>query len=150
VCRSCFHGQAYCGDECAADGYRAVQDDARARHQASEEGRLDHRDRVRASRALENKPVTDEGPADLALRAKVAPDFGPATSSVDEPALAIEEHADVAAIHPADGPVTRPAGNAAAYRASVCASRDREPAARCAFCGCTIALQNSGVPPRPG
>ncbi|HQP39088.1 MAG TPA: hypothetical protein PLI95_28090, partial [Polyangiaceae bacterium] len=37
VCRSCFRGQAYCGDACAAEGYRAVQDEARARHLAGEE-----------------------------------------------------------------------------------------------------------------
>lgn len=150
VCRSCFRGQAYCGDACAAEGYRAVQDEARARHQASEEGRLDHRDRVRASRALENKAVTDEAASDLALRAKVAPDFEPATSSVDDAALAIEEHADVAAIHAGEGPVARRVGDAMAYRASPSASTDREPAVRCAFCGRIIALQCSGIPPRPG
>ncbi|MFW5740842.1 MAG: hypothetical protein ACOC1F_10805 [Myxococcota bacterium] len=72
VCLQCYHGEAYCCRECAAEGYRAVQQEARARHQSSQEGKEDHRD--------------------LAL------DFGTAASRVDEPVREVEERADVTTI----------------------------------------------------
>ena len=51
LCGSCYRGQAYCGDHCRATAQRHHRRRANARHQRSEEGRLDHRDRQRAYRA---------------------------------------------------------------------------------------------------
>ena len=51
LCGSCYRGQAYCGDRCRAPAQRHQRRHANARHQRSEEGRLDHRDRQRAYRA---------------------------------------------------------------------------------------------------
>jgi hypothetical protein len=51
VCRRCERGQRYCGPGCrSAARHEAWRRYAR-RHQASEEGRADHRDRQRAYRA---------------------------------------------------------------------------------------------------
>ena len=50
LCTSCFRGQAYCSPTCrvtsALEQHRIVN----ARHQESDDGRLDHRDRMRAHR----------------------------------------------------------------------------------------------------
>lgn len=51
VCRHCDRGQVYCSSRCRTAGRRASQRRARRRHQASPEGRLDHRDRQRLYRA---------------------------------------------------------------------------------------------------
>ena len=50
ICRSCYRGQAYCGDECRGRMRREQKRRAKRRHQQSREGRLDHRDRQRAYR----------------------------------------------------------------------------------------------------
>ena len=57
VCASCDRGHAYCSRACRAAGRRRSVRAARARHQQSLEGRLDHRDRQRAYRA--RRRVTD-------------------------------------------------------------------------------------------
>ena len=51
LCGSYYRGQAYFGDHCRATAQRHQRRQANARHQRSEEGRLDHRDRQRAYRA---------------------------------------------------------------------------------------------------
>ena len=48
ICRRCDRGQIYCGIGCRVRGRRQAQARANARHQASDEGRADHRDRQRA------------------------------------------------------------------------------------------------------
>ncbi len=50
ICRSCYRGQVYCGDECRRRMRRQQRRRANRRHQQSREGRLDHRDRQRAYR----------------------------------------------------------------------------------------------------
>ena len=50
LCPSCYQGQSYCGPECREAVRQRVARAAQARHQRSEEGRLDHRDRQRAYR----------------------------------------------------------------------------------------------------
>ena len=60
LCGSCWRGQAYCGARCRATAQRDQRRHATARHQRSEEGRLDHRDRQRAYRArCRRRGVTD-------------------------------------------------------------------------------------------
>ena len=51
ICGSCWRGQAYCGARCRATAQRRQRRHATAKHQRSDEGRLDHRDRQRAYRA---------------------------------------------------------------------------------------------------
>lgn len=70
VCRRCERGQIYCSPECREQGRRRAHSRANARHQASEEGRLDHRDRQRAYVAR-RRAMTDTGSKDLAKRSKV-------------------------------------------------------------------------------
>ncbi len=47
ICRSCYRGQAYCGDRCRQKARREQLRRATQRYQQSEEARLDHRDRQR-------------------------------------------------------------------------------------------------------
>ena len=51
VCSACERGQVYCSEGCRRWGRTLSLRAARSRHQRSEEGRLDHRDRNRALRA---------------------------------------------------------------------------------------------------
>ena len=74
LCSHCDRGQVYCSPSCRDATRRLQMRAANLRHQQSEEGRLDHRDRQRAYRqrlawsattsALEN--VTDQGSNDHA------------------------------------------------------------------------------------
>ena len=51
ICAACDRGHAYCTPQCRSAARRRAVRAARARHQGSPEGRLDHRDRQRAYRA---------------------------------------------------------------------------------------------------
>lgn len=60
VCSRCERGQRYCSDNCRKYVRRIQQRAANRRHQQSEEGRLDHRDRQRAYRQRRaERRVTD-------------------------------------------------------------------------------------------
>jgi hypothetical protein len=62
VCRPCDRGQRYCSERCWAKARREQRRAANRRHQRSEEGRLDHRDRQREyRRRLARLRVTDQG-----------------------------------------------------------------------------------------
>jgi hypothetical protein len=62
VCRSCDRGQRYCSERCREKARREQRRAANRRHQRSEEGRLDHRDRQREyRRRLVLLRVTDQG-----------------------------------------------------------------------------------------
>ena len=64
VCRHCDRGQIYCGFASRCEARRRSLKAARARHQGSELGRLDHRDHQRAYRArpkLVSPRVMDQG-----------------------------------------------------------------------------------------
>jgi hypothetical protein len=50
ICQCCYRGQRYCSERCRLKARRAQRREANRRHQQSEEGRLDHRDRQRAYR----------------------------------------------------------------------------------------------------
>src|SRR5258705_8917926 len=62
--------QAYCRENCREESRARICREANARHQQSEEGRLDHRDRSRAYRARLRERVTDPGREKLAESAK--------------------------------------------------------------------------------
>ena len=64
ICVPCFRGQGYCSPSCKDAGARAVRRAANSRHQRSDAGCLDHRDRMRALR--ERRSVTDAGSTKLA------------------------------------------------------------------------------------
>jgi hypothetical protein len=57
VCRSCDHGRAYCEDEGCRRGARHEAND---RHQRSDEGREDHRDRMIERRKKEKTRGVDD------------------------------------------------------------------------------------------
>jgi hypothetical protein len=62
VCRSCDRGQRYCSERCRCKARREQRRAANRRHQRSEAGRLDHRDRQREYRLrLAARRVTDQG-----------------------------------------------------------------------------------------
>ncbi len=72
VCPDCDQEQVYCSDSCRKLARLANHRLANRRHQQSEEGRLDHRDRQRAyrrrkalasSQSATTKSVTDHTPA---------------------------------------------------------------------------------------
>jgi len=88
ICRSCDRGHVYCGERCRREGYARHRQAARARHQRSPEGRLDHRDRQRAYRARRRSRVTDQSSRPAGSSGKEA--RSPATSS----RLAKKESAD--------------------------------------------------------
>jgi hypothetical protein len=58
ICSPCDRGQVYCGLDCRGLARRLQLRAANLRHQQSEEGRLDHRDRQRAYRRRLARSVT--------------------------------------------------------------------------------------------
>lgn len=81
ICSSCYRGQAYCSPACRDRARRDQCRVARRRHQASPEGRLDHRDRQRAFRRRQadrarqgaQKSVTDHTSTPPRPSAMIAP-----------------------------------------------------------------------------
>jgi hypothetical protein len=69
VCRQCDRGQIYCNFKCRRLAVIVQKRRARARHQSTPEGRLDHRDRQRAFRARQRErpepSVTDGGSGEI-------------------------------------------------------------------------------------
>jgi hypothetical protein len=61
LCRSCDRGQRYCSERCREKSRREQRRVANRRHQRSDEGRLDHRDRQREYRLRLVMRVTDHG-----------------------------------------------------------------------------------------
>jgi hypothetical protein len=112
VCRRCDRGQSYCGAVCRAAAREASKRRARARHQASAEGRLDHRDaqtRYR-ERCQQRAGVTDQGGRELDKSGRL-----PARA---EPAAAVAARSASRGESGSDGVVERAVGML-----------------RCAFCG---------------
>lgn len=62
----CDRGREYCGPACRQSARRQVCRRARAAHQKSPLGRLDHRDRMRAFRAAKRAAVMDLRSTNLA------------------------------------------------------------------------------------
>ena len=75
----CDRGQQYCSDACRVPVRREVCRRARTRHAKSREGRLDHRDYMRAFRARKRRAklfVTDLASQNLAQPSTVCVDVG--------------------------------------------------------------------------
>ena len=68
VCRPCYRGQRYCRDVCRKAARREQERRSNERHQRTEWGRLDHRDRQRAYRERKTLVafVTDQGSGEAA------------------------------------------------------------------------------------
>ena len=66
IYHSCYQGQVYCGDRCRQKTRRQQRREANRRHQQSQEGRLDHRDRKRDYRERCRRRVTDHTSAGCA------------------------------------------------------------------------------------
>jgi hypothetical protein len=74
VCPKCDRRQVYCSDACRKSARRIKQREANRRHQQSEEGRLDHRDRQRAYRLRRAaRGVTDHTNGSASLYGKISP-----------------------------------------------------------------------------
>ena len=73
VCRKDYRGQAYCGDACRAATRFVSARAARMRHERSEAGRLDHRDRQRAYRMRLRTRVTAHASAAMPLPRTLSP-----------------------------------------------------------------------------
>lgn len=91
ICRSCYRGHCYCGDACRRKARRRQLREAKRRHQQSEEGRLDHRDRQQAylKRKAQAHFVTDQSSQPQSLCGSLVPvGLEPplATQAVPEPA----------------------------------------------------------------
>ena len=59
ICNSCYRRQAYCGDVCRKKAQLQQHRKSNQKHQDSEEGRLDHRDRQRAYVERRHRRMTD-------------------------------------------------------------------------------------------
>jgi hypothetical protein len=66
LCRRCDHGDRYCSRKCRQEARRRSLSAGRLRHQRSEDGRLDHRDRNRVYRERRRRRVMEH-------RSEVAP-----------------------------------------------------------------------------
>lgn len=58
ICRRCYRNHRYCSKNCRQEGRRASQRISRRKHQQSDEGRLDHRDRQKSYRDRHRKKFT--------------------------------------------------------------------------------------------
>jgi hypothetical protein len=74
VCVAHYRGQGYCGDVCRRAGRRLCVSAARMRHQRSEEGAADHRDRNREYRLRRRRRVMDQRSQKLDSAVKSAPE----------------------------------------------------------------------------
>lgn len=82
VCRPCDRGQGYCSDRCREKARREQRRAANHRHQRSEEGRLDHRDRQRSYRQRQAaRRVTDQGSGEEVDSSTLPPVALPAAQS---------------------------------------------------------------------
>ena len=61
ICRSCYRGQAYCGEACRTKAQLQQHRKANKKHQDSPEGRDDHRDRQRHYVKRGRPRMTDVG-----------------------------------------------------------------------------------------
>lgn len=73
LCRSCDRGQVYCTERCREKSRREQRRAANRRHQRSDEGRLDHRDRQREYRLRLVERVTDQGSGDEVCSSTLRP-----------------------------------------------------------------------------
>ena len=89
VCRPCFRGQSYCGQDCRKRARGEKQREANRKHQRTPEGRDDHRDRQRDYRKRQREQdVTDHSCEAKAIPPSFLTEQATASSALDE---AVEE-----------------------------------------------------------
>lgn len=71
MCRSCYRGHRYCSNACRQAARTDSLRRARARYQATQEGRDGHRERQNEYRHSAEKNVTDQTPPPAAARERV-------------------------------------------------------------------------------
>ena len=138
ICIPCLRRRIYCSDACASMARRESSREANRRHQQSEEGRADHRDRQAAYRTRHG--VTDHRSGKLAIEGRVRPGDARATDHRHDSDPAWPD--DLAAHARPEREGDRPAGQRArhpsvgpgdaARRAFSLVPND---ASRCAHCG---------------
>jgi len=103
ICRSCYHGQAYCSDDCRKSARASQLRALRAAYQASPGGREDHRDRNRElrkrdrelrKRAASITSVMDQGSEILAPSSSVCLPQGPSSPMSGELEVEGRNHDD--------------------------------------------------------
>jgi hypothetical protein len=103
ICRSCYHGQAYCSDDCRKSARASQLRALRAAYQASPGGREDHRDRNRElrkrdrelrKRAASITSVMDQGSEILAPSSSVCLPQGPPSLMSSEVEVEGRNHGD--------------------------------------------------------
>src|SRR3954469_21954157 len=103
ICRSCYHGQAYCSDDCRKPARTSQLRALRAAYQASPGGREDHRDRNRElrkrdrelrKRAASITSVMDQGSEILAPSSSVCLPQGPTSLMSSELEVEGRNHDD--------------------------------------------------------
>lgn len=77
VCVECGRVRRYCSEICAGEALEEARRRARRKHQASAEGRLDHRDRQREYRARRRSRVMDNSARDLSPGRSLCRDNAP-------------------------------------------------------------------------
>ena len=97
LCQTCSRGQLYCSAACRLTKSAERHREANRRHQQSEEGRLDHRDRSRAYRLRHRKRVTDAGIQKIAFSDKCGSANDSVVSMGGTPAAVAEGQHDEAA-----------------------------------------------------
>lgn len=121
ICRRCDRGQIYCLPRCRQQGRQRSQRRARKRHQATPEGRLDHRDRQRRYRQRRKKSVTEHGSKGGEAASKMPPVAGTPPPKEGTGRAGAENH-DANAPQPAP-PGPRPPAAATTARCCLCGRR---------------------------
>lgn len=141
LCTHCYRGQCYCGPECQAKVRTQQLRAANARHQRSEPGRLDHRDRQKAYRerlragrvTYPSSPAPDSAPSSQHAFAP-APDSAPSSHPPSNPDVP-----DAPSPRPAPRRSCRPSNSAGPrWRCSIC-GRPGIPASLRRLYGCWLA-----------
>src|SRR3954467_13472130 len=103
ICRSCYHGQAYCSDDCRKPARAAQLRALGATYQASPGGREDHRDRNRELRKRDRRlrkraasitSVMDQGSEILVPSSSVCLPQGPPSLMSSEVEVEGRSHGD--------------------------------------------------------
>lgn len=161
LCRPCDRGHRYCTPPCRLQGRRLVLRRARARHQKSPLGRLDHRDRQRAyrdrqrqRRVMDLSSPAHSGSAKLgpvgptSLPAERTPHVAPCSTPLDLPTVL--GPAPAVSASAASSPAVRPTLPQASLGLPQPQQLPEPPSqARCARCGRPLTWLEHGPHRRP-
>lgn len=139
ACAPCGRVRRYCSEECGNRALREARRRARRRHQATEEGQLDHRDRQRDYRARQRLRVADNSAGDLAVASTLCRDDAPHDNGHDPGDSDDDASPRSAGVGRDDDRETRSAHVGAppraAHHAGGAGAVVSESSPRCALCG---------------